>query len=146
VDEVLLQIVALIAGTGFSTALAWFARKLNRSSRRRPDEPEKPSLVDRINALRDNLDSSAAIITEINAELHLQTASLDRIRAEAEENQRLAALSKDEADAVRAVIESAQAKGEKPARRQQIFWFFSGLLASIPIGIVVNFLYDLIAH
>jgi hypothetical protein len=60
-----------------------------------------PSLAERIDQLRVILAESSALINEINAEIQLQTTALDRIRAEAEDNRRLASLHQKEADAVR---------------------------------------------
>jgi hypothetical protein len=107
-----------------------------------------PTLTDRIETLRENLGQSSTLINEINAELQLQTAALERIRAEAEENQRLAALHREEADAVRQLvsttIEGAQSESVKQSKRSSWLFFLAGLLFSVPLGVGVNFLYDLI--
>ncbi|MFI5589862.1 hypothetical protein ACIA5G_32770 [Amycolatopsis sp. NPDC051758] len=100
----------------------------------------------KVDLLRRNLEQSGWLTTEIEAEFQLQIIALERIKAEADENQKLAALHQDEADAVRAVIESAQVKGERPVKRQQWLFFLAGLFFSIPLGVGVNFLYDLITH
>jgi hypothetical protein len=74
--------------------------------------------------------------------------SLDRIRAEAEENRNLAALHKDEADAVKKLVETtihtAQNTTTEQGKRQQWLFFLSGLLLGIPLSILANFLYDLV--
>jgi hypothetical protein len=107
-----------------------------------------PTLADRIEILRSNLKQSTSIMDEIHAELNLQTTALDRVRAEAEQNQRLAALHQEEADAVRklvaATIEGAQGKAARPAKRQQWLFFLAGLFFSVPLGVGVNFLYDIL--
>ncbi|WP_410663457.1 hypothetical protein [Amycolatopsis sp. lyj-84] len=142
-DDILLQVIAALSGTLGSVLLGLLGRKFGKR-RQDPDLPQAPTLADRIASLQENLSSSSELIDDITAEVHLQAAALERVRAEAEENQRLAALNKEEADAVRAVIESAHAKGAKPNRRQQWSFFLAGLFFSIPLGVGVNFLYDLI--
>jgi len=121
-----------------------------RQAERDTDRAVRPTLADRIEDLRANLNQSSAIITEINAEVELQTTTLERIRAEAEQNRRLAALHQDEADAVRELVEAtlrrAQTQSTKLSGRQQWGFFFGGLLFSIPLGVVGNFLYDLVTR
>jgi hypothetical protein len=118
-------------------------------ARRKPHHPAE-TLAGRVEALRANLAQSGSLIEEINAELHLQTTALDRIRAEAEQNQRLAALHKVEADAVRdlvaATIEGAQARAAHPSRRQQWLFFLAGLFFSVPLGVVGNFVYAMLTR
>jgi hypothetical protein len=82
--------------------------------------------------------------------LHLQTTSLDRIRAEAEESRQLAALNKEEADAVRkviaATIEQAQGASAAENRRQQWQFFAAGVLLAIPLGVIGNIVYAFIIN
>jgi hypothetical protein len=118
--------------------------------RRRSAPPPPPTLSDRIERLRKNLSESTSLMSAINAELHVQTTALERIRAEADENQKLAALHKNEAEAVRLLVattieRSSQGKTARQIRRSQWLFFLAGLIISIPIGVGVNFLYDLIA-
>ncbi|MCA1709321.1 MAG: hypothetical protein LC808_41000, partial [Actinobacteria bacterium] len=80
----------------------------------------------------------------------LQTTALARIRAEAEQNRRLAALHQDEADAVRELMEAtlrrAQTQSTMLSGQQQWRFFFGGLFFSIPLGVVGNLLYDLVTR
>jgi ABC-type multidrug transport system fused ATPase/permease subunit len=142
------------SGAIFGLILAIIAIAVSRSIARKARqslEVEKSStLSDRIAQLTRNLTSSSGLIDEIQAELQLQVTALERIHEEAEQNRQLAALHADEAEAVRklvaATIEGAQAKVEKPSKRQQWLFFLAGLFFSIPLGVGVNFLYDIIAH
>jgi hypothetical protein len=85
-------VLTLASGLG-SVISAWLAR------RRGPNLQQAARMMDdRIKAHRDNHESSGRLIREINAEFDLQAAAAERIR-DAEENQRLAALHKDEAEA-----------------------------------------------
>jgi len=134
---ILVSLVGVV-GSGVLTGLA------EKIRRRAAPEPTEPDITDRIEQLRSHLGSSATLIKQIESEFQLQVAALDKIKAESEENQRLAELSREQADAVRAVIASANDKAARPARRQQWLFFGAGLLFSIPLGIGVNFLYDVI--
>jgi hypothetical protein len=142
----LLLVTAVATGVGAVLA-ARLGRKLDAAPRVGSEEPVS-SLPDRIEHLRQNLSQSSSLIDEINAELQVQVTALDRIRAEAEENQRLAALHKDEAEAVRQLIattiEHSQGRATKLSKRSQWLFFLAGLLSSVPLGVGVNFLYDLI--
>ncbi|MGW7530885.1 hypothetical protein [Amycolatopsis sp. NPDC054798] len=140
---------------GFGAVISYLLTYIGRRRTERPDEeqlalPPRPTLTDRINQLRDNLASSASLIDEINAELKLQTTALERVRAEAEENQRLVELNKAQADAVREVmakaVHAAQQQAARKGSKQQWWFFGAGLAFSIPLGVGVNYLYDLIAH
>ena len=102
------------------------------------------TLTDRINALRSNLAASALLIEEINAEFELQTKAAERIRAEAEENRRLAALHKEEAKAVATLVERTQARAARLAGRQQWLFFLAGLLFAVPLGVAGNFAFELV--
>ncbi|GAA5129103.1 hypothetical protein GCM10025762_60390 [Haloechinothrix salitolerans] len=72
------------------------------------------------------------------------------MRAEAEQNQRLAALHQDEADAVRKLVDTTikDAHEEAAAIGRRIQWkfFLGGLLASIPIGFIANVIYGLLSQ
>jgi hypothetical protein len=53
----------------------------------------RPALDAKVESLRLNLETSSNLIREINAEFELQAAAAERIKAEAEQNQRLAELT-----------------------------------------------------
>jgi len=132
---------SLAAGVG-SVISAWQGRRQSSS------EPQAQTIDDRINDLRSNLAASSDLIGEINAEFELQVAAAERIKAEAEENQKLAALNEEEAEAVRKVvertIEGAQTRASKVGGRQQWLFFLAGLLAAIPLGVAGNFAFELV--
>lgn len=104
-----------------------------------------PTIADRIEELRSNLAASGRLVGAINAELDLQATTVDRLRAEAEESQRLASLSQAEAEAVRTLVEraveSAQAEASRIGTKQQWLFFLAGLLAAVPVAVFANFLF-----
>lgn len=140
--ESLVAVLASLLGLGASGILTDLGRRLGR---RAAPEPVEPDITDRIEQLRSHLGTSATLIKQIESEFQLQVVALERIKAESEENQRLAELTREQADAVRGVIASANDRAAKPAKRQQWLFFGAGLFFSIPLGIGVNFLYDLVA-
>jgi arginyl-tRNA synthetase len=104
-----------------------------------------PTIESRIAQLQRNLAASSKLIEEINAEFELQAATAERIKGEAQENRRLAALHEEEAEAVRLVvertIEGAQSKAARIGVRQQWLFFLAGLLAAVPLAVLANFLF-----
>ena len=137
--EIIVAAVAATLGSLGSLFSAWWSRREAAET----NDLAGLDIQQRIEQLQGHLNSSAALMAEIQAEFRLQEASLERIKTDAERNQRLAALHQAEADAVRAVIEEAQSRGLRLGNRAQWGFFVAGLLSSIPLGIVVNFLYDL---
>ena len=75
-------------------------------------QPAEPKPLDeQIDKLRLNLESSKQLIEQINAEFDLQAAAAAKIKAEADQNQRLAELNADQAQAVKNLVESVQEQG-----------------------------------
>lgn len=143
------QVLSVVVAAVSLLASLFLAGTASRESKTAQAEAAgPPSLSDKIDSLRLTLSSSGELIAEITGELELQTAALERIRAEAEENQRLAALNKEEAEAVRKLvertIEGAQVKASKLGSRQQRRVFVAGLLFAIPVGVAGNFAFELV--
>ncbi|MBB5960747.1 hypothetical protein FHS29_007375 [Saccharothrix tamanrassetensis] len=99
------------------------------------------------------------MINEISVELEAQAAQIKEARAEVEHNKGLAAVHREAAEAVDKLVEttvrrvqteitvkqeSASRENVKRTKLQQWLFFLAGLFASIPIGLLVNFVYDLI--
>ncbi|MER7861687.1 hypothetical protein ABTX61_21450 [Amycolatopsis japonica] len=125
--------------------LAAGASVISLWSARRSAQPRKPpSIADDIETLQENLTRSARLMKKVQSEVDLQVAALAKVKAEAEENQRLAELNKEQAEAVRRVIASTNEAAAKPNRRQQWLFFLAGLFSSVPLGVAGNFVYDLI--
>ncbi|MFB9726756.1 hypothetical protein [Haloechinothrix salitolerans] len=142
--------IAAILSAFLSLAITFVALRQSRIPTREPSDEERSTLTGRVDDLREYLRQSSLIIEELNAELHVQTSALERMRAEAEQNQRLAALHQDEADAVRKLVDTTikDAHEEAAAIGRRIQWkfFLGGLLASIPIGFIANVIYGLLSQ
>jgi hypothetical protein len=126
------QLIVAMVGVLGSSVAAIFTFWQARQAARDEQDVTHPSITDKIDILHATLERSGSLIGEIQAEFKLQVAALDRIKAETDENQRLAALTKDQADAVRGVIEQAQTKGARRGNRAQWGFFAAGLLACSP--------------
>jgi hypothetical protein len=81
-------------------------------------------------------------VPEVESELKLKSASIEKIQAETERLDRLAELKKVETSAIEEVIRTAQLTAAKPARQRELLFLMVGLLFSLPLGVLVNFIYD----
>ncbi len=116
-----------------------------RSDRRRAqrilrEAAEDPAvrLQRRIEAVNQAFAEAEPLLKELQVDLQRQEAVRRHLAAQVEQQQRVIAMDRGQADAVRAyLLEEAKAalRGE---RRQQWMFFAVGVLVSIPIGILVN--------
>jgi DNA-binding MarR family transcriptional regulator len=97
--------IASIAAIGLLTVLAVFLTE--PPSPIRTASPGTPSLESRIKEAARSLQVTAGLMSELQAEMEARTASLERIRTENDEFERLASVTRKEAEAVTRVVESA---------------------------------------
>ena len=105
-------------------------------------DTKSQNFSERVDRLRTNLSESGALIQELEAEMTVRAAALERLRVEAEDNRRLAAMHKEEAEAVARLVEAIHEKGNSRSRREQLLLFGAGLATAVPFGVVGNFAYD----
>ena len=91
-EQVAWRLAILLAVAGAIAAAASLA--VAREQTRRAHAADGSTLAAKVDALRANLQSSGELIGEINSEFDLQVAAAERIKAEAEQNQRLAELTR----------------------------------------------------
>ncbi|WFE21632.1 hypothetical protein O7621_28085 [Solwaraspora sp. WMMD937] len=125
------------------------------------------STEDRVERLMNALRESRQLVQELEAEIDTRAAAVKRLQAEEEQNRQLAALRKEEARAVRNLVDSvitsahidlqrqmAEERDEvaktlgglqaeivalqKKGRRDQVLFFVFGAILSIPIGLTIN--------
>ena len=147
--------------------LAEASEEIDPAAAGRRQESLDESVPDRIDRVARSLRESELLIAELQAEMTAGQAAVERLRAQEEESRRLAALSEDEARAVKdligrvidsahegirarleheraelrdqlAEVQTALQVVQATGRRDQIRFFLYGVLASIPIGILVN--------
>ncbi|MEO3794647.1 hypothetical protein ABGB14_30925 [Nonomuraea sp. B10E15] len=99
-------------------------------------------LTRRIQAVNASFTEAAALMVELQRDLEAQRATRDALLAEAEHQQRLLELNKDQAEDIRTILVGETKQTIRAARRREWAFFLSGLLLSaalsIPIGIWVN--------
>lgn len=129
-----------LIGSGLAYGLLFWAERRD-GSRSTP-----LTVADRIDALQYNLRSSKRLLEEIEAELQVQLVGFERIKAEAENSKHLAALHKEESDAVRRLVDVTVQGAQRQGGRQQWAFFVGGLLVSIPLGVLGNWIYGIITQ
>jgi hypothetical protein len=128
---------------------------------------EAEDTQDRVGRLVRSLHESQRLITELQDEIDAKAAAVARLQAEEEHSRQLAALRKEEPEAVNKLISTTLAAAHDGLRRQlederddlrknikrlqdelagmqhadQWMFFGAGVLLSIPIGIVINILF-----
>jgi hypothetical protein len=105
---------------------------------------DEPTSAGRIEEATRSLQVAARLVDELQTEMRARAVALERLQAENAEHERLAAVRKEEAEAVsrliESVISSAHAKLSRSSRRDQVLFFFAGLATSIPVQLVANWL------
>ncbi|MBV2366575.1 hypothetical protein ACFPZ0_00725 [Streptomonospora nanhaiensis] len=92
-----------------------------------------PGLEERIDRAHARLREGAELVEEVSAELETRRLALERLRIEHEQYERLAALDREQAQAVARLVEATVEKGHQRAGRaalaQQMWFFALGLVA-----------------
>ncbi|GGM53619.1 hypothetical protein ACFFX1_54800 [Dactylosporangium sucinum] len=128
--------VFLLGLPGAVTFVAWvrYDRQLRGLNR--------PPLELRIAEAAKSLSAAARLVDELESEMQVRAAALERIAAESSEQQRLAGVRADEAEAVtklvESVISSTHARMDRANRRSQLLYFALGVATSVPIGVMIN--------
>jgi hypothetical protein len=139
-------VLATVVGLSLSLA-SW--RRLPRLRGRRgsgdgDERRAEPTVESRIEEATRALKVTAGLVSELQAEMQARMAALERLRAENDEYEKLAAVRREEAEAVSRLIEnvisSTHSKLGRSSRRDQVLFFVAGLAASIPVQILVNLL------
>jgi uncharacterized protein YicC (UPF0701 family) len=139
VEDLVSITAAIVSALGSGVAgviAAWL------QSRRREGPEVKASLEERLSELGDNLRDSARLLTEVEAEIEARAARAERLKREADDAERLAALAASERDAVaRLVRAEIGAEGRRSLRRGlliNLLFFVAGILASIAVTLLVH--------
>lgn|GEM_PF-4011265 len=107
------------------------------------DEPEYPvdqQLQRALAVVQLAMDNATRALEEFQRETAARRAALDVLIAQAEENRALAEIHEVDARKIDAIL-FKRSRGEAARqKRSQLVYFFGGLLASIPIGVVINLL------
>jgi hypothetical protein len=146
--ENVLGLTFTVLGLGVWTALgkARVDETRERMGQLTPLFAKLEGLEESLRALRDNVQHIRDAVPELEAELGIRTAMINRLKAEAESFDRLKDASRAEAEAVQELIDRTIARDQALSQRsvagRERLYFLAGLLFSMPIGILVNFIYD----
>jgi len=115
---------------------------LSRQPRRASSSRGEPTVAARIDDATRSLELAAKLVNELQIEMQARMVALERLQVENAEYEKLAAVQKEEAEAVSRLIEgvisSTHTRLNRSSRRDQALFFIAGLIASIPVQIVVN--------
>jgi hypothetical protein len=105
-------------------------------------EHRAPDLTERISRAAKEMRGVATLVEELETEMAAKMAALQRVQTESADFERVAAVRKEEAEAVtklvESVISSTHDKMDRANRRGQLLYFALGAATSIPIGVMVN--------
>ena len=107
-----------------------------------PLDVKLDQLAESVAGINRHLAAVRRTIPEVESELRLKAASIEKIQAETERLDRLAELKRVETAAIEEVIRTAQLTAARPARQRELLFLLVGLLFSIPLGVMVNLIYD----
>ncbi|MEQ4722552.1 hypothetical protein [Nonomuraea sp. B19D2] len=114
----------------------WIRQKAKEQSLVDPHE----RLRTRIEAVNKAFTEAATLMDELQRDLTAQEAARRQLVAEAEHQQHLIGMNREEAEAVRRLILGETRADIARQRRDQWVFFMLGAVVSIPIGVVINLL------
>ena len=112
-------------------------RHVRRDETRERQQADQ-TLEGRLNELRDLMERSAGLIIQVTTELGARDATARRLRKEAEDAEALAALHKNETDAVRRMIDAELATSRRDIRRDSIRIGVASLVAGGGLTLAVT--------
>jgi methyl-accepting chemotaxis protein len=107
------------------------AREANARSR---------TLEGRLDDLSHSMRESARLVEEVSAELDARAATAKRLQQEAETAEMLAALHRDQAEAVRRMIDAELARTARGIRRDSIVIGFASFVAGAGVTLLITLL------
>jgi hypothetical protein len=90
------------------------------------------------------IDETADLIDDLKQELSDRSAALQALTAQKEEYENLAALNREEAEAVSRLVDKAVDNANRRSTKVGYLLFIVGLLASIPIGVLAIWIASMI--
>ncbi|WP_127936847.1 hypothetical protein [Nonomuraea polychroma] len=109
---------------------------------RQAKEDPRQQLRRRVDAVNNAFAEAATLMDELRRDLEAQQAARDQLLAEAEHQQRLLELNKEEAKKIRQILVNETKATIRAAWRREVGFFLAGVLVSaalsVPIGIWVN--------
>jgi hypothetical protein len=95
-------------------------------------------LRERVEAVNAAFGEAAALMEDLRRDLAAQQAARQALVAETEQQRRLLAVDREQAERVRELLIEANLLERRRNRREQLLFFILGVIVSIPAGILVN--------
>jgi methyl-accepting chemotaxis protein len=99
-----------------------------------------PSLDERLDRMANSIRSSARLVEEMSAELEVRAAAARELEEKAKEAEALAALNKDQADAVQRLVDASVGNARKGIRRDSIVIGIGSFVAGAGVSLLVTLL------
>ncbi|OPG12524.1 hypothetical protein [Microbispora sp. GKU 823] len=111
-------------------------RQRMRSARENPGE----RLSRRIERVNSAFTEAAALMDELRRDLEAQQDARDALLAEGQRQQELLSINKEEAERIDKYLTRRDRDKERKSLYQQVGFFVAGLLASVPLNLLSNWL------
>ncbi len=83
---------------------------------------------------------AATLMADLQRDLTAQQAAREELIAQAEEQQRLLAVDQEQAENIRQILVGETKATIRAERRREMLFLGAGLLMSVPIGVLVNYI------
>jgi hypothetical protein len=107
-------------------------------------KPKDDSIEQRVHDIQSSLDATADLVNELEQELTERSAALKALVEQKEEYENLAALNREEAEAVSRLVDKAVGHAGRKSTRVGYLLFGLGVLASIPLGVLAIWIASLV--
>ncbi|MCF6466934.1 hypothetical protein FAF44_00700 [Nonomuraea sp. MG754425] len=129
-----------ISCTALLSISIWARRRETRARLAQVREDPGETLNRRVRLINGAFSDAAKLMEDLRRDLEAQQAVRELLIAQAEEQQRLLGVNEDQAEKIRQILIGQSEATVRAERRQQWMFFTLGLVASIPIGIMINLL------
>ncbi|MGH3544982.1 MAG: hypothetical protein ACRDPW_03530 [Mycobacteriales bacterium] len=135
-----LNIFGLAVGGALPPLIAfYFERRATRTQERKARA--RSTTETKLDTATFALQQSSRLVSEVEAELKLRMITVEKLTQEAQQAEQLAQLNEQQRRAVQGLVEAASIKGSKQGQWR---FYVAGLVSAIPLGLIGDFLYDLV--
>jgi hypothetical protein len=134
-------VIAAVAALAGSAVAIVVGRDQSRTVRRRKRYARPAlSLDTRLDQMAKSFRHSARLVEELSAELEVRAAAARELEEKAKEAEALAALNKDQADAVQRLVDASVGSARKGIRRDSIVIGIASFVAGAGVSLLVTLL------
>jgi methyl-accepting chemotaxis protein len=139
-------VTVILSGIGAVATLAgvivafWQLRFQGRPSRVTRERQPPQSLDERLDQMAKSIRNSARLVEEMSAELEVRATAARELEEKAKEAEALAALNKDQAEAVQRLVDASVGSARKGIRRDSIVIGIASFVAGAGVSLLVTLL------